>query len=109
MARSHLGVTAGDEAAAQTPAVKFTSGGAKFVSSGFGMRPGVQRPAKQLPAGVVDLMAPPAGSKPASGVSFGDLKKRQADLQREIISQRNGSASLPRHNDVPRLDAQIGY
>lgn len=85
------------------PSIRVAAGGAKFVRTTKGdTRPGSQRPAKEMPAGVVDLMGAPA--KPSSGLDLSDLKNRQRSEAAGIVTQRHGSASLPRHNDVPRMD-----
>ena len=44
-----------------------------------------------------------------SGLSLKNLRGRQQQEARGIVTQKNGSASLPQHNDVPRMDGMIEY
>ncbi|WP_162798544.1 hypothetical protein [Sulfitobacter sp. SK012] len=81
---------------------RIVAGQAKFVSSD---------PAAVLDRGgapssspfVVNLMAEP--KQAPDRLSLGRLKKRQDAERRGYVTQRNGSASLPKHNDVRRMDA----
>lgn len=96
----------GSETAPQKPTIRITAGGAKFVKTGNGeTRTGSQQQPKQTPSGVVDLMAPKAPQ--TSGLGLSDLKARQRNEAAGFITQRNGSASLPQHNDVPRMDGMM--
>ncbi|MHA6263798.1 hypothetical protein ACXYMO_11395 [Arenibacterium sp. CAU 1754] len=94
------------ETAPQKPTVRITAGGAKFVKNGTGQtRTGSQQQPKQTSGGVVNLMAPKAPQ--TNGLGLSDLKARQRNEAKGFITQRNGSASLPRHNDVPRMNGMV--
>lgn len=94
------------ESAPAAPTVRISAGGAKFVKTNNGnTRTGSQQPAKQMPAGTVNLMA--KKSPQTNGLGLSDLKARQRNEANGFITQRNGSASLPRHNDVPRMDGMV--
>lgn len=82
--------------------VRFAAGGAKFMLS---EKPPAPPPAPKNPM-VIDLMQKQA--HPATNrLSLGNLKKRQAAQRSGHVTQRFGSASLPKHNDVRRMDGMI--
>jgi len=96
-------------ATAENP-VRLGAGGAKFVKVTSGTtRTGSAQPRRQMPSGVVDLMAPPASPAPTTGLGLSDLHARQRTEAAGLVTQRNGSASLPRHNDVSRMDGMRRY
>jgi hypothetical protein len=88
-----------------TPApVRFTEGGAKFVRMTTETRyDNSQRLPAELP-GAVRLILRPTENR--TGLDLKDLKARQAAEQNGLATQSNGSASLPTHNDLRRLDGQ---
>ena len=81
--------------------VEFRAGGAKFMPGG------ADRRVKQVSQS--NGFWPTRSGQTESGVALSDLKGRQHQAAQGVVSQKNGSASLPQHNDVPRMDAMIDY
>ena len=79
--------------------------GAKFVRATDNTRPGpgAADPDGLAPPELMDLIGQIEPDR--SGLALDDLRARQRADQRGIVTQRYGSASLPQHNDVRRMDA----
>lgn len=82
--------------------VRFSEGGAKFVRTTADTRyDNSERLPAEVPGAVRLILRPTENRK---GLDLQDLKARQAAEQNGLVTQRNGSASLPAHNDQRRLD-----
>ena len=84
--------------------VRFSAGGAKFVKTTGNTRTGSPKPTVDMPFGVVNMMSATPERTPSTGLSLSDLQARQRAEAAGLVTQRHGSASLVKHNDVARMD-----